>query len=356
MSIQPKLTIGGPPSFWKSAIAKERVSETEGGSKALLQADSTQETSSAPIQAKVAETANKTGLPDRLKTGIENLSGYSMDDVKVHYNSNKPSQLQAHAYAQGTDIHIAPGQEKHLPHEAWHVVQQKQGRVKPTMQAKGVAINDDRALEREADLMGVKASNYKLLEGRPEAIAQIKRQEMANNSQQVFQPIAQQKKQSNVVQLATVRVGFDGTPTQSMFAGPGDDLTTNGLGNCIAIVAYHRGVPSQGAVMRHYDSAQAFVNLVPDPVSGGNAFTFSAAQIGAIGAATAAQLVNNVPAAAGNIGFAVALGGVWSDIDQNTALWQSRFNLINAVIEGIGVEPIIAAATVNFDVNTSTLT
>jgi Domain of unknown function (DUF4157) len=104
---------------------------------------------------------NNTGLPDNLKSGIENLSGYSMDDVKVHYNSDQPSQLQAHAYAQGTDIHVAPGQEKHLPHEAWHVVQQKQGRVKPTIQAKGVAINDDRALEREANLMGVKAIQLK---------------------------------------------------------------------------------------------------------------------------------------------------------------------------------------------------
>lgn len=26
-------------------------------------------------------------------------------------------------------IYIAPGQEKYLPHEAWHVVQQKQERV-----------------------------------------------------------------------------------------------------------------------------------------------------------------------------------------------------------------------------------
>jgi hypothetical protein len=47
--------------------------------------------------------------------GIENLSGFSMSDVKVHYNSDKPAQLQAHAYAQGTDIHLASGQEKHLP-------------------------------------------------------------------------------------------------------------------------------------------------------------------------------------------------------------------------------------------------
>ncbi|WP_281987723.1 DUF4157 domain-containing protein [Aquimarina aggregata] len=107
-----------------------------------------------PIQRKV----NKTGLPDNLKSGIENLSGYSMDDVKVHYNSRKPAQLQAHAYAQGTDIHIGPGQQKHLPHEAWHVVQQKQGRVKPTKQLKSkVNINDDIGLEKEADVMGMKA-------------------------------------------------------------------------------------------------------------------------------------------------------------------------------------------------------
>ncbi|MCR6641690.1 MAG: DUF4157 domain-containing protein [Sporocytophaga sp.] len=101
--------------------------------------------------------ANNTGLPDQLKSGIENLSGMSMSDVKVHYNSDKPAQMKAHACAQGTDIHVASGQEKHLPHEAWHVVQQKQGRVKPTMQMKAVNINDDAGLEKEADVMGQKA-------------------------------------------------------------------------------------------------------------------------------------------------------------------------------------------------------
>lgn len=100
---------------------------------------------------------NNTGLPDNLKAGIESLSGVNMDDVKVHYNSSKPSQLQALAYTKGTDIHVAPGQERHLPHEAWHVVQQKQGRVKPTMQMKGVNINDDSLLEHEADVMGKRA-------------------------------------------------------------------------------------------------------------------------------------------------------------------------------------------------------
>ena len=100
---------------------------------------------------------NNTGLPDRLKTGIERLSGMPMDDVRVHYNSPEPAQLQALAYTQGSEIHVGPGQRRHLPHEAWHVVQQKQGRVKPTLQAKGIPINDDWKLECEADIMGAKA-------------------------------------------------------------------------------------------------------------------------------------------------------------------------------------------------------
>jgi hypothetical protein len=105
---------------------------------------------------------NNSGLPDNLKSGVESLSGLSMDDVKVHYNSDKPAQLNAHAYAQGTDIHLATGQEKHLPHEAWHVVQQKQGRVQPTMMMKAkVPINDDQGLEKEADVMGARALQMK---------------------------------------------------------------------------------------------------------------------------------------------------------------------------------------------------
>jgi hypothetical protein len=121
----------------------------------------------APVQREASTDAsqtpkpNNTGLPDHLKSGIESLSGMSMDHVKVHYNSPQPAQLNAHAYAQGSDIHVAPGQEQHLPHEAWHVVQQAQGRVKPTMQMKsGVPVNDDAGLEAEADVMGAKAIQF----------------------------------------------------------------------------------------------------------------------------------------------------------------------------------------------------
>jgi hypothetical protein len=101
--------------------------------------------------------SNRTGMPDTLKAGVESLAGMDLSDVRVHRNSDKPAQLNALAYAQGNDIHLAPGQDAHLPHEAWHVVQQRQGRVRPTMQMQGVAVNDDAALEREADSMGDRA-------------------------------------------------------------------------------------------------------------------------------------------------------------------------------------------------------
>ena len=127
-----------------------------------LKSTSSNSSANTPIQFASAP-GNKTGLPDNVKSGVEQLSGMSLNDVKVHYNSTKPAQLQAHAYAQGKDIHVGPGQEKHVPHEAWHVVQQKQGRVQATTQLKGtLPVNDDAGLEKEADLMGEKALQMKV--------------------------------------------------------------------------------------------------------------------------------------------------------------------------------------------------
>jgi hypothetical protein len=115
-----------------------------------------------------------------------------MDDVRVHYNSPKPAQLQALAYTQGTDIHVAPGQEKHLPHEAWHVVQQKQGRVQPTMQLQGVNVNDNEGLEREADVMGGRAIQRK---ERMKIQSQQAKATLFNNSKADNQVTVQQQPQ-----------------------------------------------------------------------------------------------------------------------------------------------------------------
>ena len=119
-----------------------------------------QKSGNEPIQknASTNNTYSATSLPGNLRSGLENLSGIDLSDVSVHKNSEKPQQVGALAYTQGNNIHIAPGQEKHLPHEGWHAVQQKQGRVAPTLQMKtGTFVNDDAGLEKEADIMGSKA-------------------------------------------------------------------------------------------------------------------------------------------------------------------------------------------------------
>lgn len=182
----------------------------------------------------IQKKENNTGLPDTLKSGIENLSGYSMDDLKVHYNSDKPTQLQAHAYAQGTDIHLAPGQEKHLPHEAWHIVQQKQGRVRPTMQMKGkVNINDDAGLEKEADVMGAKA--FQFVDNRSEAIVKRKFNEvLIANPVQLKQSIITQRQEiteDEALEALDVRGGSfnrDNTEIRTPWGDEDDDSNCHG--------------------------------------------------------------------------------------------------------------------------------
>ena len=151
---------------------------------------------SAPVQLK----KNGGGLPEQLKSGIESLSGVDMSDVKVHYGSPQPAQLQAHAYAQGQNIHLAPGQEQHLPHEAWHVVQQKQGRVQPTMQMKGVSVNDSNALESEADRMGQRA----LREG---TVQCVKKHHNPAKKKWLPKGLGAQQNQTSQQQLALIQQG-----------------------------------------------------------------------------------------------------------------------------------------------------
>ena len=147
-------------------IQKQSPAQKKDAPTAASVLDSSSQSESLQRKADMANNAaqraeaprpNNTGMPDNLKSGIESLSGFSMDSVRVHYNSSKPATVQALAYTQGTDIHVAPGQEKHLPHEAWHVAQQMAGRVSPTTNINGMAVNDNAALEHEADVMGERA-------------------------------------------------------------------------------------------------------------------------------------------------------------------------------------------------------
>ncbi len=146
-------------TVWPIPVAPARHAQIHDISRVPIADDSDRGTitqlRAAPAESTPAYHAPRsTGLPDGLKAGIEAQSGLSMDSVRVHYASPEPARLNAHAYARGTDIHLAPGQERHLAHEAWHVVQQAEGRVRPTTDVGGTEVNDDPALEREAETLG----------------------------------------------------------------------------------------------------------------------------------------------------------------------------------------------------------
>lgn len=104
-------------------------------------------------------------MPVAVQTKMDRAFGTDLSAVRIH-EGPRSEALGARAYTQGTDVHFAPGEyrpdsqsgQELLGHELAHVVQQSQGRVRATTQAKGVGVNDDSALEAEADAMGAKAA------------------------------------------------------------------------------------------------------------------------------------------------------------------------------------------------------
>ena len=104
---------------------------------------------------------NQTGIPSQMKAQFENSSGFSFDDVRVHYNSDKPAKVQALAYTHGNEVYMGPGQEQHLGHELGHVVQQKAGMVRATTTIGGLPVNDDPEMEKQADRIGRPAVQMK---------------------------------------------------------------------------------------------------------------------------------------------------------------------------------------------------
>lgn len=104
-------------------------------------------------------------LPANVRSPMESSFGTDFSAVRVHEDGLAES-VDAQAYAQGTDIHFAPGRYdpgsqqglELLGHELTHVVQQSQGRASQPTQSKSNSVNDDSALEREADTLGAKAA------------------------------------------------------------------------------------------------------------------------------------------------------------------------------------------------------
>ena len=127
------------------------------------EAQAKQGESDATTQAK---SDSPTGMSEGVLGKMENSFGTNFSDVNIHTNSIQAKEIGALAYTQGSDVHFAPGQynpetqsgQELLGHELTHVVQQREGRVEPTTEVNGMAVNDNHGLESEADAMGAKAA------------------------------------------------------------------------------------------------------------------------------------------------------------------------------------------------------
>jgi hypothetical protein len=120
----------------------------------------------AAQEKRAPQRLDATGIPATVRAKMEAAFAADFSGVRVHPGSARAAALGAVAYTQGSDIHVAPGHwapyatrgQELLGHELAHVVQQRTGRVLTTAQIKGVALNQDPALEAEADTMGKRAA------------------------------------------------------------------------------------------------------------------------------------------------------------------------------------------------------
>ncbi|RAT96468.1 DUF4157 domain-containing protein [Brevibacillus sp. Leaf182] len=112
-------------------------------------------------------------LPDSVQAKMEKAFHTDFSEVQIHPESSVASQIGAVAFAQGNDIHFAPGTyqpetqsgQQLLGHELTHVVQQRQGRVKANVPDASLPINDDPSLEAEADRYGSLAATGTMTDG-----------------------------------------------------------------------------------------------------------------------------------------------------------------------------------------------
>ena len=108
-------------------------------------------------------------LPDAVRGQMEAALGADFSAVRVHVGP-QAERIGAVAFTTGNDLYFAPGRyqpdtiqgKQLLGHELAHVVQQRQGRVRNPVGA-GVAVVQDRALEAEADRLGMRAATTSLI-------------------------------------------------------------------------------------------------------------------------------------------------------------------------------------------------
>jgi hypothetical protein len=154
-----------------------------GGSRAALDADRTgggaigKRTLAEQLPPAVAAAPGRTAatapqasgggapLPGGVRSRMEAMFGTNFSAVRVH-EGEQAATRGARAYAQGDQLHFAPGQydpestagQELLGHELAHVVQQRGGGGGAAPQAKGGDLPGDATLEAEADRAGAQAA------------------------------------------------------------------------------------------------------------------------------------------------------------------------------------------------------
>lgn len=174
-----------------------------------------------PILQRAPTTHGGRSIPTPVRHKMEQSFNTSFADVKVH-EGNHANSLGAIAYTQGSHIHFASGKynpdtssgQALLGHELAHVVQQRQGRVKPTGQIKGLPLNDNPALEQEADRLGLQAARSQTaVQRKPKTIQKTPQYEIAvpKPSDDGYQEIAAL---SSETRQQIGRVKIKGSPVQ----------------------------------------------------------------------------------------------------------------------------------------------
>ena len=118
----------------------------------------------------IAPIAKETATVAADATVLENMGralNADFSSVTLHANSKRAENLGALAFCEGEHIYFAPGQYNPaipmglqlIGHELVHVLQQRAGRVRPTSQHNGTAINNELGLEAEAEELGRAAAN-----------------------------------------------------------------------------------------------------------------------------------------------------------------------------------------------------